>query len=140
MAAPAAPPPLMTGVQKAAILMVTLGSGVSGPVLKRMTEQEVDAITAAIAKLEPVTAQQVESVLEEASRTTKVPFTRGGLDYVRKMLAEAFGPDAAMRLMDRLVKSMDQESVDFGSLRRVDPQQLAKLIQDEHPQTIALVL
>ena len=130
----------LTGVQKAAILMVTLGSGVSGPVLKRMTEQEVDAITGAIAKLDAVTSQQVEAVLEEANRSSKAPFTRGGLDYVRKMLAEAFGPETAMRVLDRLVKSMDQESVDFGSLRKVDPLQLAKFIQDEHPQTIALVL
>ncbi|HUA20500.1 MAG TPA: flagellar motor switch protein FliG [Bryobacteraceae bacterium] len=135
-----APATVLTGLQKAAILMVSLGSGVSVPVLKRMTDQEVEVITSAIAKLEPVTAQQVEAVLEEANRSSKAPFTRGGLDYVRKMLAEAFGPEAAMRLMDRLVKSMDQESVDFGSLRKVDPQQLAKFIQDEHPQTIALVL
>ncbi|HTR38600.1 MAG TPA: flagellar motor switch protein FliG [Bryobacteraceae bacterium] len=140
MAAATASATALTGVQKAAILMVTLGSGVSGPVLKRMTEQEVDAITGAIAKLDAVTSQQVEAVLEEANRSSKAPFTRGGLDYVRKMLAEAFGPETAMRVLDRLVKSMDQESVDFGSLRKVDPLQLAKFIQDEHPQTIALVL
>jgi flagellar motor switch protein FliG len=130
----------LSGLQKAAILMVTLGSGISGPVLKRLTEQEAEAITQAIAKLEPVTSQQVESVLEEASRFTRPSITRGGLDYVRKMLVEAYGPDAATRWVDRLVKSMDQETVDFGSLRKVDPQQLAKFIQDEHPQTIALVL
>jgi flagellar motor switch protein FliG len=139
MAASTAPASALTGLQKAAILMVTLGSGVSGPVLKRMTEQEVDAITAAIAKLEPVSSSQVEAVLEEASKSSKGP-TRGGLDYVRKMLVEAYGPDNATRWLDRLLKSMDQESVDFGSLRKVDPQQLAKFIQDEHPQTIALVL
>ena len=130
----------LTGPQKAAILMLSLGSEITGPVLKRMTEQEVQAITAAIARLEPVTSQQVETVLEEASRSSKAPFTRGGLDFVRKMLSDAFGQETALRLMDRLVKSMEQESVDFGNLRKVDPQQLAKFIQDEHHQTIALVL
>jgi len=140
MAAATAPANVLTGLQKAAILMVTLGSGVSGPVLKRMTDREVEAITGAIAKLEPVTPVQVETVLEEAIRSGGAPFTRGGLDYVKKMLSEAFGNETATRWVDRLVKSMDHESVDFGSLRKVDPQQLAKFIQDEHPQTIALVL
>jgi flagellar motor switch protein FliG len=135
-----APTNKLTGSQKAAILMVTLGSTVSGPVLKRMTDQEVAAIASAIAKLEPVTSEQVEAVLDEASRSTRPSITRGGLDYVKKMLLEAYGADTATRWVDRIVKSMDQASVDFGSLRKVDPQQLAKFIEEEHPQTIALVL
>lgn len=130
----------LSGPQKAAILMVTLGSDIGAPILKRMTDQEVHSITAAIARMEPVTGPQAEAVLDEASRLSKAPFTRGGLEYIRKMLLDAFGQETALRLMDRLAKSTEQESVDFGSLRKIDPQQLAKFIQDEHPQTIALVL
>jgi flagellar motor switch protein FliG len=115
---------------------------VSAEILKRMPEKEVDAISSAIAKLDAVTARQVESVLEEFQNavSTRAVDVKGGLEHARLILTEAFGRDYATRLVDRVAKSLDQDAVDFATLRRVDPQQLAKFIQDEHPQTIALVL
>jgi flagellar motor switch protein FliG len=65
---------------------------------------------------------------------------RGGVEYARKMLTSAFGPDTARRLLDRLSKSLGTDIVTFDTLQRADPQQLAKFIHKEHPQTIALVL
>jgi flagellar motor switch protein FliG len=65
---------------------------------------------------------------------------KGGLDYAKSMLFSAFGPDVATRLMDRLKEQMAADVANFDALRKADPQQLAKFIHNEHPQTIALVL
>jgi flagellar motor switch protein FliG len=122
----------ISGQQKAAIVLMSLGQAASTEILKKMSEQEVSAISTAIAKLHSVTPQQAEAVFEEANAAIakQVGSFKGGLDRARAMLAQAFGPDQATRLVDRLA----------SSLRQIDPQQLAKFVQDEHPQTIALVL
>ena len=65
---------------------------------------------------------------------------KGGVDYARKILTKAFGPDAARKLLDRLIKQLGHDSASFDALQKADPQQLAKFIHNEHPQTIALVL
>jgi flagellar motor switch protein FliG len=65
---------------------------------------------------------------------------KGGVDYARKLLQNAFGPEQARRLLDRLMKSLGSESATFDALQKADPQQLAKFIHSEHPQTIALIL
>ena len=65
---------------------------------------------------------------------------RGGLDYARKLLTRAFNPDQAKRLLDRLAKALGAEAASFDAIQKADPQQLAKFIHNEHPQTIALVL
>jgi flagellar motor switch protein FliG len=132
----------LTGPEKAAIVLLTLGPVASAEILKRLPEDEIDVISSAIARLENVTPSQREAVLENfqnvvASRNVHI---KGGLEHVRVILTEAFGREQASRLVDRVAKSLDQDAVDFSNLRRVDPQQLAKFIQDEHPQTIALVL
>jgi flagellar motor switch protein FliG len=65
---------------------------------------------------------------------------KGGLDYATKVINEAYDPKTAKLLIDRLVKSMSHQAIDFDNFRKTDPQQLSKFIQDEHPQTIALIL
>jgi len=132
----------LTGLQKAAIVLLSLGPTASAGILKQLSEDEVEAITASIAKLDAVTSQQTESVLGEfqLAVSTRNVDTQGGLERTRAMLTEAFGQDHATRLVDRIAKTLDRDGPDFSNLRRVDPQQLAKFIQDEHPQTIALVL
>ena len=65
---------------------------------------------------------------------------KGGVDYAKRILNAAFGPENARRLIDRLVKSLGSEAVNFDALQKADPQQVAKFIQSEHPQTIAVVL
>ena len=65
---------------------------------------------------------------------------RGGIDYARKLLMRAFEPDHAKRLLDRLTKALGADAASFDAIQKADPQQLAKFIHNEHPQTIALVL
>ena len=65
---------------------------------------------------------------------------KGGIDYAKKMLMNAFGPEHAKKMVDRLVKTLGSETASFDTLQKADPQQLAKFIHNEHPQTIALIL
>jgi flagellar motor switch protein FliG len=65
---------------------------------------------------------------------------KGGMEYARKILISAFGPEHAQKLLDRLAKALSSDSASFDTLQKIDPQQLAKFIHSEHPQTIALVL
>lgn len=132
----------LSGLQKAAIVLVTLGPVESANLLKHIPEDEADRVARAIAQLDRVTPEDVEQTLEEFSRysTSQHLYMKGGLEYASKLLTEAYGPSVARGLLDRLSKSMSNEQVDFGNFRKADPQQLAKFIQDEHPQTVALIL
>lgn len=135
-------PSSLTGLQKVAIVLLSLGPAACAEILKQMPEEEVDALSATIARMDAVPPRQVNAILTEfqAAVHTHTVIVTGGLDHARSILTEAFGRDYATRMIDRVIKSMDQDGVDFSSLRKVDPQQLGKFIQDEHPQTIALVL
>jgi len=132
----------LTSVQKAAIVLVTLGSAESAAILKHISEDEADKVAKAIAHLNRITPEQVEATLEQfiQYQTSQRLFVKGGLDYAQKVLIEAYGPQVATRLLDRLIKSMNADALSFENFRKADPQQLAKFIQDEHPQTIALIL
>jgi flagellar motor switch protein FliG len=131
-----------TGIRKAAILMVTLGDHVSAEILKQLEEDEVEEIGREIARMTAVSAEQGESVLEEFYEMTVAHdyVLRGGVDYARKILVNTFGPEAAVKMLDRLMKSLGSEQASFDTLQKADPQQLAKFIHNEHPQTIALIL
>jgi flagellar motor switch protein FliG len=135
-------PPKLKGIQKAAIFLIALGPADSAGILKKLPEEEADRIAKAVARLESVAPEQVEQILEEYHQysTSQKLLVRGGIEYAHKMLAEAFGEEAAQRLIARLSKSMEGDLQVFENFRKVDPQQLAKFIQDEHPQTIALIL
>ncbi len=132
----------LTGLQKAAIVLLALGPVESAPILKHLTEEQSGRVAKAIARLEPVKPEQIDEVLEEFYQyaTSQQLYIKGGLEYAQKLLIEAYGPITAQRLIDRLMKSMGQESVNFDNFRKVDPQQLGKFVQDEHPQTIAIIL
>jgi flagellar motor switch protein FliG len=133
---------VLTGIEKAAILMVMLGDQISGDLLKLLNEDEVQLISRQVARLKKVTPQDAESVLEEFYQLTAARdyVAKGGLDYARTMLYNAFGPETSKRLMDRLVKALGEDMASFDALQKADPQQLAKFLHNEHPQTIALVL
>ncbi len=139
---PAAETPTLTGVQKAAVLLVTLGEESSAEVLKHFSEDEIGLIARAIARAPNISSQQAETVLDEFHKMTIAQdfVVRGGVNYARKMLTKAFGPESAKKLIDRLMKAIGSDGDDFDVLQRADPQQLAKFIHNEHPQTVALVL
>jgi flagellar motor switch protein FliG len=132
----------LTGLEKAAMLLVSLGEECSAELLKQLSEDEVEALTRAIARLPLVGSQQVESVLNEFHQmaTAQEFVLKGGIDYARKMLSKAFGPDVAKRLNDRLSRMAAADAATFDVLQQTDPQQLARFIHTEHPQTVALVL
>ncbi|HEX7359386.1 MAG TPA: flagellar motor switch protein FliG [Bryobacteraceae bacterium] len=132
----------LTGLQKAAIILIALGPTDSVPILKHLSEEESSKAAKAIARLEQVKPEQVDGVLEEFHQfaTTHQLFIKGGLEYAQKLLIETYGSSAAQRLIEHMVKSIGNDHANFENFRKVDPQQLGKFVQDEHPQTIALIL
>jgi flagellar motor switch protein FliG len=134
--------PGLTGVQKAAILMVILGEETSGALLRELDEEEVQRIGREIAAIPPITSDLAEEVLAEFYQmiVAQEYILKGGLGYARKLLESAFGADRAKRLLDRLSLSLSTDSAHFDALQRADPQQLASFIHNEHPQTVALIL
>jgi flagellar motor switch protein FliG len=134
--------PTTPGIRKAAILMIILGDQVSGEILRQMDEEEVQAIGQEVARITSISPDQAEAVLEEFYQMAMAReyVLKGGIDYAKKMLMTAFGPEHAKRLVDRLVKTLGSELASFDTLQKADPQQLAKFIHNEHPQTIALIL
>ncbi len=132
----------LTGIRKAAILLVALGDTASAELVRRLSEEEVQMVSREVARINTITSEQVEAIVEEFYQTSMARdfAIKGGLDYARNMLVNAFGAEAAQRLVDRLVKAMGAEAVSLDALQKADPQQLAKFVHSEHPQTIALVL
>jgi flagellar motor switch protein FliG len=131
-----------SGVRKAAVLMVSLGDALSAEVLKYLDEDEVAAIGKEVARLPTISAEESEAILGEYYQLSMAQdyVLKGGIEYARKMLNNAYGPDAARKIIDRLVKSLGSDAASFDALQKADPQQLAKFIHNEHPQTIALIL
>src|SRR5271169_3560807 len=111
----------ISGPQKAAILLVALGDKLGGEILKQLNDEEVKAVSKAIARLDKITPNQTEAVLEEFSQATRTG-ARGGFDFAKKMLANAFGPEGAKRIAEYLPKS-GQANKNIESLQKADPQQ-----------------
>jgi flagellar motor switch protein FliG len=132
----------LSGLRKAAILMVMVGDEASGSILRELDEDEVQEISKEIARVQSLTPEEAEGVLEEFYQMSVARdyVVKGGLDYARRILVNAFGNEHAQRMLDRLMKTLGNETLSFDALQKTDPQQLAKFIHSEHPQTIALVL
>jgi flagellar motor switch protein FliG len=132
----------LTGLQKAAIFLIAIGPKESAQIIKHLPERDSDRIAKAIARLEHVGHESVEQSLAEYNQfvASQKLVVRGGVEYAEKVLVEAYGEDVARKLISRLNKSLETDLGVFDNFRKVDPQQLAKFIQDEHPQTIALIL
>src|SRR5277367_4747063 len=139
---PHAPGSALPGIRKAAILMVILGEQTSAEILRNLDDEEVQLISREVARITSIDNDQAEAILEEFYQMSMARdfVLKGGLDYARKMLMNAFGPEHATKLLDRLVKTLGSELASFDTLQRADPQQLAKFIHNEHPQTVALIL
>ncbi|MGH9945318.1 MAG: flagellar motor switch protein FliG [Pyrinomonadaceae bacterium] len=131
----------MNGPRKAAILCLTLGDDVAAEIFKCLDEEEVQLISKELASLSRVTSDTVDDVIEEFQQLmiARSYVTAGGIDYAKRLLVKTFGAEVAKRLLDRITRSLES-TAGFEALRKVDPQQLSKLFQNEHPQTIALVL
>jgi flagellar motor switch protein FliG len=132
----------MKGAQKAAILLIMLGDQASAEIIKHLSEDNVQLVTREIARMKKIQPEQAEAVLEEfyTMTTARDYVVSGGMDYAKSVLINAFGPETARKLLDRVVKAMGADMANFDAVQKADPQQLAKSLHSEHPQTIALVL
>jgi len=132
----------VSGIRKAAILLILLGEENSAGILRELSEMEVQQVAREIARVDSFTPEQTQGTLEEFYQMTMGHefAQRGGLDYARKMLHKAFGPENGKKITDRLIMMIGGEYAHLDVLQKADPQQLARFIHNEHPQTIALVL
>ena len=129
-------------LRKAAMLLIILGEQTSAEMLHELSEEDVQKVSREVAKVTSISSEQAETVLQEFHHITTAGdyVARGGIDFARKLLLRAFHPEQARRLLDRLQKALGSEAASFDAIQKADPQQLAKFIHNEHPQTIALVL
>lgn len=130
----------LTGKQKAAILLISLGPDVSASVYKHLSEEEIEKLTLEISGVRKVDSKEKEEVLEEFHNIAIAQdyITQGGIGYAKQVLEKALGADQAAAIINRLTSSLQVRPFDFA--RKADPGQILNFIQNEHPQTIALIL
>ncbi|MCL2879405.1 MAG: flagellar motor switch protein FliG [Treponema sp.] len=129
-----------TGRQKAAIFLVTIGSEISAEIFKYLREDEIETLTFEIARLETIEPDQKDAILQEFQELMMANqfISTGGIDYARELLEKSLGSQKAIDIINRLTSSLQVRPFDF--IRRTDPAHLLNFIQQEHPQTIALIL
>lgn len=130
----------LTGKQKAAIFLLTIGPEAASEVMKHLKESEIETITYEMARIEKITPEEKEKVLQEFQELMMAQefITQGGIEQARAILERALGTQKAIDIVNRLTSSLQIRPFDF--IRRQDPQHLLNFIQNEHPQTIALIL
>jgi flagellar motor switch protein FliG len=130
----------LTGEQKAATLLISLGPDLASKVYQHLKEEAVEHVTLQIANLRKVSPEEKDSVLQEALDISIAQeyITQGGVEYAHELLEKALGANKAMEIINRLQGSLQMTPFDY--IKRTDPEQLRNFIQSEHPQTIALIL
>lgn len=128
------------GVQKSAILLMTLGENEAASVLKYLEPREVQQISAAMVALKNLTREQISDVFDDFHLVVAEKTTVGmdSNDYIRRMLNKALGDDKAVGLLDRIMQGDDTSGIE--SLKWMDPTAVAEMISGEHPQIIATIL
>ncbi|MCI9220310.1 MAG: flagellar motor switch protein FliG [Lachnospiraceae bacterium] len=128
------------GVQRAAILLISLGPERSAGIFKHLKEEEIEEMTLEIANIRSVTPQVKEAVITEFYELCLAQqyIAEGGIGYAKDLLEKALGADKAMDVIGKLTASLQVKPFEF--VRKTDATQLINFIQDEHPQTIALIL
>jgi len=129
-----------TGIQKAAILLIALGPERSADIFKHLKEDEIEELTLEIANTTSVSPQVKEDVLNEFYQICLAQqyIAEGGIGYAKELLDKALGEDRAKEVITKLTASLQVRPFEF--VRKTDPSQLLNFIQDEHPQTIAMIL
>ena len=132
--------PEISGPQKAAILLISLGPEYSAMLFKHLTDEEIEKLTLEIANQKQVEPELKQSVISEFYQMAmaKSYLSSGGLQYARNVLEKALGSEKASVIISRLTTSLQVRPFDF--LHKTDPSQLLNFIQNEHPQTIALIM
>ena len=132
----------MSGVRKAAVFLVAVGEELAKEILRVLPEADVQVLTEELADLRGITPEMSAGILEEfwGLLDTHNFMTHGGLDYAGRLLKDTFGAARADDLLMLVRRSQEEAHGNLAKLQRTDPQQLGKLLDSEHPQTIALVL
>jgi len=130
----------LTPKKKAAIMLMVLGPEVSGHVLKHLEPENIEMLSLEVARLDRVTSDQREAVIHEFYDLAIAQdyIAEGGIEHARKLLEAALGEENAKEVVSKIVTAM--QVVPFEFLKKADPHQVLSFIQDEHPQTIALIL
>ena len=130
----------LNGVQKAAILLITLGPDKAANVFKHLKEDEIEQLTLEIANTRSVSQSLKEEVLDEFYEVCLAQqyIAEGGIGYAKDLLEKALGAEKAMEVIGKLTASLRVRPFEF--IRKIDASQILNFIQDEHPQTIALIL
>ncbi|MBD5485100.1 MAG: flagellar motor switch protein FliG [Lachnospiraceae bacterium] len=138
--AKAAEEKLTGGVQKAAVLLIALGPEKSASIFKHLKEEEVEELTLEIANTRNITPQMKDDVINEFYQICLAQqyIAEGGINYAKEVLEKSFGAERAMDVIGKLTASLQVKPFEF--VRKTDATQLLNFIQDEHPQTIALIL
>ena len=128
------------GVQKAAILLITLGPERSADIFKHLKEEEIEELTLEIANTRSVSPQVKEDILNEFYQVCLAQqyIAEGGIGYAKELLDKALGQEKAQEVISKLTASLQVRPFEF--VRKTDPSQLLNFIQDEHPQTIPMIL
>jgi flagellar motor switch protein FliG len=130
----------LTNTQKAAIALIAFGGDVSAEVLKGLNDTDLEKLTIEIANMRDVPSDIEDKVIEECHDIfmAREYISQGGIDYAREILEKAVGKTRATGLMNKLESSLITSG--FNLLKSIDPKQLVQFIQNEHPQTISLIL
>lgn len=130
----------LTGKQKAAILLISLGPDVASSVYKHLSEEEIEKLTLEISGVRKVDSIAKEEILEEFHQIALAQdyISQGGIGYAKTVLEKALGTEQASAIINRLTSSLQVRPFDFA--RKADPAQILNFIQNEHPQTISLIL
>jgi flagellar motor switch protein FliG len=130
----------LTGRQKAAILLITLGPEVSAEIFKQLREEEIEQLTLEIANVRKVDSAEREQILSEFHQICLAQeyIQQGGIAYAKDILEKALGEQKAVEVISRLTATLQVRPFDFA--RKAEPTQILNFIQNENPQTIALVL
>ncbi|WP_077367446.1 flagellar motor switch protein FliG [Anaerosalibacter sp. Marseille-P3206] len=130
----------LNGKEKAAILLIALGPQKSAEIFKHLNEEEIEELTLQIANMRMVSPEEKQEVIEDFYQLCLAQeyISEGGINYAKDVLERALGADKAVNIISRLTSSLQVRPFEF--VRKADPNQLLNYIQNEHPQTIALIL
>ncbi|MBI5867657.1 MAG: flagellar motor switch protein FliG [candidate division Zixibacteria bacterium] len=130
----------LTPTQKAAVALVVMGREVAAEVVKNLSQREIEKLTVEIANLPEVSPTREENVIKEGHTIfmARQYIAQGGIEYARGLLEEALGKNKAVEILSNLEGSLHKTG--FDMLKNIEPRQLTNFIQNEHPQTISLLL
>ncbi|RXY99274.1 flagellar motor switch protein FliG [Fictibacillus sp. S7] len=130
----------LSGKEKAAMLMISMGPDAAAQIYKHLHEEEIERLTLQISQIRKVDAEVKEVILEQFHHLALAQnyISQGGIGYAKTVLEKAVGKSEAMDIINRLTSTLQVRPFDFA--RRADPGQILNFIQNEHPQTIALIL